>query len=233
MKTNIFSRIALATVITAGALSLGSCDDFLDHQTPQGTLDDTQVKDPSRIDNLVISAYAIYMSAEDINSSFSMWNFDVRSDDAYKGGNGTSDGDVFHQLEISQGILTTNWNLSSMWERLYNCISRVNTALAQLEKIDAAAYPLKDERVAEMKFLRAYGHFLLKRLYKNIPFVTNPNLNYEDYNNLSNTQYTNDEGWQLIINDLEDAYKVLPVKQAEVGRPSKAAAAAFLTKVYL
>ena len=233
MKTNIFSRIALATVITAGALSLGSCDDFLDHQTPQGTLDETQVKDPSRIDNLVISAYAIYMSAEDINSSFSMWNFDVRSDDAYKGGNGTSDGDVFHQLEISQGILTTNWNISSMWERLYNCISRVNTALAQLEKIDAAAYPLKDERVAEMKFLRAYGHFLLKRLYKNIPFVTNPDLNYDDYNNLSNTQYTNDEGWQLIINDLEDAYKVLPVKQAEVGRPSKAAAAAFLTKVYL
>ena len=125
MKTNIFSRIALATVLTAGALSLGSCDDFLDHQKPQGTLDETQVKDPSRIDNLVISAYAVYMSAEDVNSSFSMWNFDVRSDDAYKGGNGTSDGDVFHQLEISQGILTTNWNISDMWTRLYNCISRV------------------------------------------------------------------------------------------------------------
>ena len=233
MKTKIFSRLALATVLTAGALSLGSCDDFLDHQKPQGTLDETQVKDPSRIDNLVISAYAVYMSAEDVNSSFSMWNFDVRSDDAYKGGNGTSDGDVFHQLEISQGILTTNWNISDMWTRLYNCISRVNTALAQLEQLDSKDYALKDERVGEMKFLRAYGHFLLKRLYKNIPFVMNPNLTVEDYNNLSNTEYTNDEGWQLIINDLEDAYKVLPVKQAEVGRPSKAAAAAFLTKVYL
>ena len=204
MKTKIFSRLALATVLTAGALSLGSCDDFLDHQKPQGTLDETQVKDPSRIDNLVISAYAVYMSAEDINSSFSMWNFDVRSDDAYKGGNGTSDGDVFHQLEISQGILTTNWNISDMWTRLYNCISRVNTALAQLEQLDSKAYALKDERVGEMKFLRAYGHFLLKRLYKNIPFVMNPNLTIEDYNNLSNTEYTNDEGWQLIINDLED-----------------------------
>lgn len=42
MKTNIFSRIALATVLTAGALSLGSCDDFLDHQKPQGTLDETR-----------------------------------------------------------------------------------------------------------------------------------------------------------------------------------------------
>lgn len=233
MKTNIFSRIALATVLTAGALSLGSCDDFLDHQMPQGTLDETQVKDPSRIDNLVISAYAIYMSAEDINSSFSMWNFDVRSDDAYKGGNGTSDGDVFHQLEISQGILTTNWNISDMWTRLYNCISRVNTALAQLEQLDAKSYQQKDERIGEMKFLRAYGHFLLKRLYKNIPFVMNPNLSVENYNNLSNTEYTNDEGWGLIIKDLEDAYKVLPVKQKEVGRPSKAAAAAFLTKAYL
>ena len=233
MKTKIFSRIALATVLTAGALSLGSCDDFLDHQKPQGTLDETQVKDPSRIDNLVISAYAIYMSAEDINSSFSMWNFDVRSDDAYKGGNGTSDGDVFHQLEISQGILTTNWNISDMWTRLYNCISRVNTALAQLEQLDAKSYQQKDERIGEMKFLRAYGHFLLKRLYKNIPFVMNPNLSVENYNNLSNTEYTNDEGWGLIIKDLEDAYKVLPVKQKEVGRPSKAAAAAFLTKAYL
>lgn len=233
MKTNIFSRIALATVLTAGALSLGSCDDFLDHQKPQGTLDETQVKDPSRIDNLVISADAIYMSAEDINSSFSMWNFDVRSDDAYKGGNGTSDGDVFHQLEISQGILTTNWNISDMWTRLYNCISRVNTALAQLEQLDAKSYQQKDERIGEMKFLRAYGHFLLKRLYKNIPFVMNPNLSVENYNNLSNTEYTNDEGWGLIIKDLEDAYKVLPVKQKEVGRPSKAAAAAFLTKAYL
>ena len=233
MKTNIFSRIALATVLTAGALSLGSCDDFLDHQKPQGTLDETQVKAPTRIDNLVISAYAISMSAEDINSSFSMWNFDVRSDDAYKGGNGTSDGDVFHQLEISQGILTTNWNISDMWTRLYNCISRVNTALAQLEQLDAKSYQQKDERIGEMKFLRAYGHFLLKRLYKNIPFVMNPNLSVENYNNLSNTEYTNDEGWGLIIKDLEDAYKVLPVKQKEVGRPSKAAAAAFLTKAYL
>ena len=42
-------------------------------------------KTPVYIDNLVISAYAVWISAEDINSSFSLWNYDVRSDDAYKG----------------------------------------------------------------------------------------------------------------------------------------------------
>lgn len=223
----------LYSVLTVLALvGTTSCSDFLDDQKPQGVLDSDMVKDPSNVDNLVISAYAVFTTAEDINSSFSMWNFDVRSDDAYKGGNGTSDGDVFHQLEIEQGVLTTNWNINDMWVRLYNCISRVNSAISVLETT-SDSYQLKSQRLGEMKFLRAYAHFLLKRLYKNIPFIMDANLKQEDYNTLSNTEFTNDEGWQQIINDVEYAYSVLPVKQTDKGRPSKAAAAAFLTKAYL
>ena len=223
----------LYSVLTVLALvGTTSCSDFLDDQKPQGVLDSDMVKDPSNVDNLVISAYAVFTTAEDVNSSFSMWNFDVRSDDAYKGGNGTSDGDVFHQLEIEQGVLTTNWNINDMWVRLYNCISRVNSAISVLEAT-SDSYQLKAQRLGEMKFLRAYAHFLLKRLYKNIPFIMDANLKQEDYNTLSNTEFNNDEGWQQIINDVEYAYNVLPVKQTDKGRPSKAAAAAFLTKVYL
>lgn len=223
----------LYSVLTVLALvGTTSCSDFLDDQKPQGVLDSDMVKDPSNVDNLVISAYAVFTTAEDVNSSFSMWNFDVRSDDAYKGGNGTSDGDVFHQLEIEQGVLTTNWNINDMWVRLYNCISRVNSAISVLEAT-SDSYQLKAQRLGEMKFLRAYAHFLLKRLYKNIPFIMDANLKQEDYNTLSNTEFNNDEGWQQIINDVEYAYSVLPVKQTDKGRPTKAAAAAFLTKAYL
>ncbi len=223
----------LYSVLTVLALvGTTSCSDFLDDQKPQGVLDSDMVKEPSNVDNLVISAYAVFTTAEDVNSSFSMWNFDVRSDDAYKGGNGTSDGDVFHQLEIEQGVLTTNWNINDMWVRLYNCISRVNSAISVLEAT-SDSYQLKAQRLGEMKFLRAYAHFLLKRLYKNIPFIMDANLKQEDYNTLSNTEFNNDEGWQQIINDVEYAYSVLPVKQTDKGRPSKAAAAAFLTKAYL
>ena len=171
-----------------------SCNAFLDQDVPQAILSEEQVSNPQYVDNLVISAYAIFISAEDINSSFSMWNFDVRSDDAYKGGNGTSDGDVFHQLEISQGILTTNWNINDMWIRLYNCLSRVNAAINALNSM-GDDYKLKEQRLAEMRFLRAYGHFLLKRLYKNIPFVIKSNMTQQEYLALSNTEYTNDEGW--------------------------------------
>ena len=220
------------TVIGCCLLVIGisSCDSFLDEHVPQGTLSDEQVKSPENAEAMVVSAYAVFTTAEDINSSFSMWNFDVRSDDAYKGGSGTSDGDVFHQLEVQQGVLTTNWNINDMWVRLYNSISRVNSAIALLNESD---YAMKQQRLAEMKFLRAYGHFLLKRLYKHIPFVVNEALTYDEYNQLSNTTYTNDEGWQLIIDDLMEAYNTLPEVQADKGRPTKASAAAFLTKVYL
>lgn len=225
MKKTIYAAAIAMSLLTTG------CNDFLEDPKPQGVLDQEQVSNPEYVENLVISAYAGWISIEDINSSFSMWNYDVRSDDAYKGGNGTEDGDVFHALEISQGIMTTNWNISDMWNRLYQVISRANTALAVLEQMDE--YPLRDQRIGEMRFLRAYGHFLLKRLYKNIPFAIDATMSPEDYNDLENTQYTNDQGWQIIIDDFKYAFDNLPDIQDEVGRPNRAAAAAFMAKTYL
>ena len=223
-------NICCVAALLAGGLT--SCNSFLDDQVPQASLLEEEVQKPSNAESMVISAYAIFSTGEDINASFSMWNYDVRSDDAYKGGNGTGDGGVFHQLEIQQGVLTTNWNIKDMWERLYKCLSRVNASIALLNKLDDS-FTLKQQRLAEMKFLRAYGHLLLKRLYKNIPFVNNENLTAEDYTLLSNRQYSNDEGWQQIINDALVAFNTLPESQAEKGRPTKAAAAALLTKLYL
>lgn len=228
MKKLIYPAVALVSL-----LGLTSCDSFLDEQKPQGTVDNELLQNPQYVDNLIISAYAVWISAEDINSSFSMWNYDVRSDDAYKGGNGTEDGDVFHALEVSQGIMTTAWNISDMWQRLYNCISRANAALSLLDKMDSANYPLLEARKGEMRFLRAHGHFLLKQLYKKIPFAIDENMAPADYNELKNTTYSNDEGWQLIADDFKYAFDHLPAQQADKGRPTKAAAAAYLAKTYL
>ena len=209
-----------------------SCSDFLDEQVPQATLTQDEVKNPEYIDNVLISAYAGLVSIEDMNASFSLWNYDTRSDDAYVGGSDFSDGEPFHRLEKSTGVMTTDWPFSSIWTRFYNYLSRVSLSIDILASADQENATIQ-QRTAEMKFLRAYGHFQLKRLFKKIPFVNKPNMQEEDYNNLSNTEYTNDEGWQQIINDLEDAYAVLPEAQTEKGRPTKAACAAFLAKVYL
>ncbi|MCQ2243734.1 MAG: RagB/SusD family nutrient uptake outer membrane protein [Bacteroidaceae bacterium] len=213
-------------------MGLTSCSDFLSEQVPQGTLSDEQVNTPEYADKQVTSAYAIFATSEDINASFSLWNYDVRSDDAYKGGSTTNDGDVFHQLEVEQGVLPTSWNLNDIWVRLYNSISRVNAAIHAVEGCDAS-FKQKNQRLAELHFLRAYAHFQLKRLFKNIPFVIDSNLSYDDYSKISNTEYSNDEGWKVIADDLEYAFGILPDTQADKGRPTKAACAAFLAKVYL
>ncbi len=213
-------------------LTLSSCSSFLDDQVPQGTLTQDEVKDPKYVDNVILSAYAGLVTIEDMNSSFSLWNYDTRSDDAYVGGANDNDGGEFHVMEKAKGIMTTDWPYSDIWNRFYKYLSRVSLSLDMLSEADQGNATIQ-QRTAEMKFLRAYGHFQLKRLFKNIPFVNRLHMTEDDYNNLSNTEYTNDEGWQQIINDLEDAYKVLPVTQVDKGRPTKAAAAAFLAKVYL
>jgi hypothetical protein len=228
MKTKIFHIICVICAICG----FSSCSDFLEEQVPQATLTQDEVKNPEYIDNVLISAYAGLVSIEDMNASFSLWNYDTRSDDAYVGGSDFSDGEPFHRLEKSTGVMTTDWPFSSIWNKFYNYLSRVSLSIDILASADQDNATIH-QRTAEMKFLRAYGHFQLKRLFKKIPFVNKANMQEEDYNNLSNTEYTNDEGWQQIINDLEDAYAVLPAVQAEKGRPTKAACAAFLAKVYL
>ena len=234
MITKIFSTLRASLVYCgiAAVPFLTSCSDFLDQQVPQATLTQDEVKDPKYIDNLIISAYAGLLSIEDMNASFSLWNYDTRSDDAYVGGANFSDGEPFHRLELGTGIDTGDWPFQSIWERYYKYLSRVSLSLDVLAAGDQDNAVIR-QRTAEMKFLRAYGHFQLKRLFKKIPFVNKPNMQEDDYNNLSNTEYTNDEGWQQIINDLEEAYAILPAVQADKGRPTKAAAAAFLAKVYL
>ena len=227
MKTTY--RIICAVCL---AFSFMSCSDFLDEQVPQATLTQDEVKKPEYIDNVLISAYAGLLSIEDMNSSFSLWNYDTRSDDAYVGGSNPSDGEPFHILEQHTGVMTTDWPYNDIWLRFYKYLSRISLSLDMLAVADQENTTIQ-QRTAEMKFLRAYGHFQLKRLFKNIPFVNKLNMQEEDYNNLTNTEYTNDEGWQQIINDLEDAYAVLPATQADKGRPTKAACAAFLAKVYL
>ena len=228
MITKIYKTVC---VLICG-MTFTACSEFLEEQVPQATLTQDEVKDAKYIDNVIISAYAGLLSIEDMNASFSLWNYDTRSDDAYVGGADASDGGPFHNLEKEVCINTTDWPFASIWGKLYNYLSRVSLSLDVLQTADQEDAKIQ-QRTAEMKFLRAYGHFQLKRLFKKIPFVNKPNMQEEDYNNLSNTEYTNDEGWQQIINDLEEAYNVLPVKQTEKGRPTKAAAAAFLAKVYL
>lgn len=227
MKNNII-------VIISCALLLGStfsCNDFLDYE-PRGVLSESDVVTPKNVDGFVNAAYAS-LGNDHYDTPFSLWPYgNVRSDDAYKGGSGTNDLQTFHFFEISNNIRSDFGELDKLWYLNYVGISRANKAIVALNKLSDAEYPNKQKRIAEMKFIKGHFYFMLKILYKYVPYVdeTTP---IEEYKNVSNRAMTDQELWNAVASNFEYAAQYLPAAQQEVGRPKKSAAYAYLAKVRL
>ncbi|MCC8153747.1 MAG: RagB/SusD family nutrient uptake outer membrane protein [Tannerellaceae bacterium] len=80
--------------------------------------------------------------------------------------------------------------------------------------------------------MRAHFYFELKILFKKIPFV-DENDEIDNYINISNTVYTDQELWDLIIDEFRYAATVLPARQDEIGRANGNMAKAYLAKALL
>ena len=72
----------------------------------------------------------------------------------------------------------------------------------------------KEVLLGELKTLRAYFYFDLMRIFDRIPYFTEN----EDPNGKRIDEYTRDQIFGFIKQDLESAYNVLPESQSQVGR---------------
>lgn len=224
----IFGLIASGTLLITT-----SCNDFLDYQ-PQGLLSSENIQSASAVESLVTAAYAGIGNDEMIGPMTSMWVYgSVRSDDAYKGGGGVSD---VAEVDFYEHYNLTRPDLGIMhpytWENFYKAISRANAALKSLGTLTDAEFPLRATRMAEMRFLRGHSHFMLKMLFKNVPYI-DEKLSSDDILKESNVRYNNDELWNKIGEDFQFAVDNLPQKQAQIGRANKISAAAYLAKLRL
>lgn len=219
------------TLSIMGILVTSCSDEFLE-KDPFGEITEEQTLLPENIEPLVISAYSILNgqgneASNAFNSPASNWSFgDVLSDDAYKGGGGTGDQNQIHRMEIystdSQII-----DVEQKWSVLYEGVNRVNTALTALKTTTEFDESTKNQRIAEMRFLRGHFYFELIKLYNRISYID------EDGNYFSNTMITPEEVWTKIEDDFNAAFSVLPDTQSDPGRPTKWAAKAYLCKTYL
>lgn len=222
-------KIKYIAVLFAAMVMASSCD-FL-NDDPQGILSDEQVKGPDQVEGLVTAAYSS-LGNDHYDKPFSLWPYgNVRSDDAYKGGNDENDISAFHFYEIAQNIKTDFGEADGLWFYSYKAISRTNTALSVLKTVSTNDVPLRDTRMGEMYFLRGHFYFILKTVFGHIPFV-DEDLPIDDYDKVDN-KLSNDEQWAWIVSDFQKAYDLLPEKQDQVGRANKIAAAAYLAKANL
>ncbi|SEW51846.1 RagB/SusD family nutrient uptake outer membrane protein [Chitinophaga arvensicola] len=218
-------------IIIAFSLLGTSCSRSLE-QTPQGVISGNDLNTPENIDKMVIAAYA-GLGNDNIHTSFSLWPWgSMRSGDAYKGGDSPGDNTDWNNYEIFSGNRPEIGNTDQMWYYLYIGVSRANDALRRINQVSDSSYPQKKVRQAEARFIRGHFYFLLKVLYKYVPYIdeTIPELKYGE---ISNKGLSNDELWNKIADDFRFGADNLPVKQPEVGRVNKAGAAAYLAKTLL
>jgi hypothetical protein len=215
------------------SLAASSCSKkFLDY-TPNGTVTASDLTTPTAVDALVIAAYASLGNDDWENMVSAQWVWgSIRSDEAFKGGGSITDNGQFNQYEQYNLITTDMPSNDLIWTTIYAGVARANAALRGINALTTAQYPLKVQRQAECRFLRAHFYFLAKELFKNIPFA-DETIAADSLPMVSNVQYSNDDSWSKIAADFQFAAQNLPAAQSQIGRVNKYAAYAYLAKVKL
>lgn len=181
---------------------------------------------------MVIAAYS-ELGNDHYTAPNSLWPYaDNTSGDSYKGGGGTGDIWEFNFMELFAFNTTDNPLVDQKWYRLYVGIGRANEALKVINQLSEEEYPEKAERQAEIRFLRAHHYFILKTMFKYIPWIDEEVVG-EAYGEVSNREFSDQELWEKIAVEFAFAADNLPETQADKGRPNKYAAKAYLAKTKL
>jgi len=228
----------IAIILTSIVLGiLSSCSDSFLEVTPKAALVSTTLQNKVGVNALLIGAYSLldgWATAEGAYRSYNVgadnWVYgSVASDDAYKGTN-AGDQPPISQIEAGN-IAADNIYFRGKWRGMYDGIARSNDVLQNLAKATDFTDAERAQVVAEARFLRGNYHFELKKMFNMVPYIDET---IYDPNNLESTKLPNSTDiYPKIEGDLKAAYDALPTSQAQVGRPTKWAAGALLSKVYI
>src|SRR4051812_38800371 len=227
MKKNKFQLLVFGLALISGTLILQACKkSFLDAQ-PYGQYSTDLIKNKKGLEGLLVGAYAVIdgqgVSGDSWETSAVNWaTAGVAADDAYKG---TDANDQPQMTEVEQyKSQPTNRYFYNKWLAVYEGVSRSNDVIRLAN--DPAVTLTDDEKkniVGQARFLRGHYHFEAKKLWNNVPYISDTTTKY------SNTA----DIWPNIEEDLKFAYDNLPETQDLAGKANKWAAGCYLAKAYM
>jgi hypothetical protein len=228
MRKNIMQKLA---VVGALAVVIYSCGkEFLETQ-PYGSVNNELLSTSEKGANaLLIAAYSNldgfsgWDNGTPWGGAASNWTFgSIAGGDAYKGSEAGDQPDI---TPIERGSVdANNPYLEGKWRNYYDGISRCNQTIVAFTKLEGISATAKATRIAEAKFLRAWMHYDLWRVFRNVPFIDET---------LQDVRIGNAADIMPKIQaDLQAAINALPVTQPEVGRVTKGAAQAVLGMTYM
>lgn len=184
------------------------------------------------VQGLLIGAYSLVdgegAAGDGFASGASNWIFGgVTSDDAYKGSDPT---DVAEAAPMEQwvSLTPTNGAIPQKWNLCYAGIQRCNDVLNTLAIATGISATKATQITAQARFLRAFYHFELKKIFNKIIFA-------DETVNPTNINVNNStDVWPKIEADLTFAVANLPPTWGtDAGRANLWAAKALLAKVYM
>ena len=227
MKKYQISNIKYPISILLCSLLLVSCNDLL-NQTPYGAFTADQLDDQS-VEGLLAAAYAglnahYFGNNEAFAGPSTNWIFDVRSDDAYKGGGAVTMEANIHQLEI--GIINSdNVSLENKWQNDFYGITRVHKAMKALDEIENISH--REQMMGELIILRSWFYFDMVRIFKHVPYFHYT----DDPSTVRNDVYAQDSIMRMLQEDLEEAYVTMEETSLSPARFNRYTAAALMAKI--
>lgn len=228
-------------LLMSSAVTLQGCQDFLEEAAaPQGTLNELSLATRAGVEGNLIATYRALDWNNGVGGAWgnaaSNWVWgSVTSDDAYKGSEANDQPNI-------NSIEAYTWNnaevetyLNDKWRGVYEGVVRANATLRLLRDVRAAKPGEIDDATArsiegEALFLRAHFHFEAWRMWGNIPYYLEDDLDFRKANN-TNTDAGIAAVADALIDDLDAAIGLLPLSPRAEARVSQWTAKAYKGRV--
>ena len=119
--------------------------------------------------------------------------------------------------------------LSSAWNSFYQVVQQANTVIKSINE-SSADQSVKDQYIAEARFMRGTAYWHLASLWQDVPIVEDP-VDVAQNPQLPPNQLK--DVFEYAIRDLEFAAKYLPETSPQVGRVNRYSAFGMLSRLYL
>lgn len=163
-----------------------SCSKFLDR--PLENKSNLSGIDYTATSSMYTPVSGIYRSASGENPGFVHWmDFGirgVRGDDLDKGSSASDQSTLtdIKYFKNTQASVQTFWGTNNCWNDYYGLIINCNSALLELDKFaanitssDATNIALNNRYKAEVRFIRAFAHLIISRVFGDVPLLLDNN----------------------------------------------------------
>ncbi len=171
----------------------------------------------------------VNMAYNQMYSADKMWNDEALSDNVFEGRSNTN------QRIIRNGNADPSLGLfRDEWKQGYEALKTCHIYLANVDRVPNMAAAFKQQRIAEIRFIRAYVYFRLVNFFGAVPFSTS-DINLAESRTISRTDKA--QILSFIHQELDEVMQILPSKNNLSGldkaRTNKAAACALQARAYL